>query len=238
MIVFFDIGNCLYDPYSTFRRTIEMLGHGDLAERMLAENGTYPDQPGRHDAMLTAFGLSDDEVEAYFREFTRHPVFHPGIPELLAELRARGVQIGVISDGHFDTQVSKLETWGLLQYIDANMVFIGSLPEDRGRAPGVYPKGTQLEGSKRDVATFRNIFKSITERMDIEPGQCLMVGDDYIRDALHPIAAGWKGVWFVPNPQAANTMPDDEEASQVPTIVNLNELKSFLSFEGEPSEGA
>ena len=58
-----------------------------------------------------------------------------------------------------------------------------------------------------------------------------MVGDDFVRDALHPIEAGWKGVWFVPNSQAASTLPDDEDKSKVPTIVNLNELTSFLSLE-------
>ncbi len=233
MIVFFDIGNCLYDPYSTFRQTVEALGRGAVAEKMLTEIGTYPDQPGRHDAMLETFGFTKEEIEAYFQQFTHHPVFHAGVPELLKELHENGVKLGVISDGHFDTQVSKLEAWGLSQYLDAEMVFIGSLPEDQGRAPGVYPKGTQLKGSKHQVETFHQIVKALQERMDIEPAECLMVGDDFVRDALHPIEAGWKGVWFVPNPQAASTMPDDEDASQVPTIVNLIDLKSYVSLEEE-----
>lgn len=228
MIVFFDIGNCLYDPYRTFRRSIAAVGRDDVADKMLAEVGTYPDQPGRHDPMLQAYGLTPGEIETYFREFTNNPVYHLGSPDILTRLRERGVQLGVLSDGHFDTQIGKLQAWGVSDLIDAAMIFIGSGPDEHGRAPGVYPRGTQLAGTKYDVETFHTVFKSVGERLDIAPDQCVMVGDDYVRDALHAIEAGWKGIWFVPNQQAANTLPQDGAVTEVPKIVDLNELDRLL----------
>ena len=229
MLVFFDIGNCLYDPYRTFKRTIAALGHGAAADEMLAKIGTYPDQPGRHDPLLRALGMSAAEIDGYFHEFIHHPVFHAGSPEILDRLREMGVHVGVISDGDFDTQIQKLRAWGVADRFSPEMVFIGSSPENRGRAPGFYPKGVQLEGSKHEVATFRTIAHLMEDLHGVAPQDCWMVGDDFVRDALHPREAGWRAVWFVPNPQAAGTLPEGADPESVPQIIDLTEVARMVA---------
>jgi FMN phosphatase YigB (HAD superfamily) len=231
MVVFFDIGNCLYDPYQTFRRTLAALGRAEAAETLLARFGAYPDQPGRHDPWLRLCGFSRAEIEAYYHSFFHEPVFHRGSPEILDRLRARGARLGIISDGHFDTQVGKLRAWGLSDRFDPRVVFIGSLPDDLTRTPGDYPEGVQLPPTKRRLETFHTISARVRELYGAAPGDCWMVGDDFVRDALHPIRAGWHGVWFAANDPARRTRPAEAIPEAVPEIDDLALMEGLVCGE-------
>ncbi len=227
-IVFFDIGNCLYDPYRTFARALMHVAHANLADPILQRFGAYPDQPGRHDPMLAAFGLTPAEISAYFREFIEHPVYHAGSPEVLDRLRARGARLGVISDGHFDTQVAKLAAWGLADTFAPELTFIGCSASDRTREPGDYNDGVLLPATKREIATFHMISDRVRHLLGAEPDACCMVGDDFVRDAHHPVQAGWQGVWFVPNEPARRTLPDAAGAAKIPWIEDLLQLEDLV----------
>ncbi len=229
MVVFFDIGNCIYDPYRTFRRTLQRMEREALADRILDRYGVYPDQPGRQDDWLKAFGFTGGEIETYYQIFFHEPVFHCGIPEVFAQLRRRGAHLGFISDGHFDTQVEKLRAWGLADRFDPDLRFIGSTSADRGRAPGVYAEGIQLPGSKHEVETFRFIGELVRRFYGIGAPGCTMVGDHYVRDALHPTLAGWRGVWFVPNEPARRTR-DDESTPAEADIPEIDDLRRLVSI--------
>ncbi len=231
-VVFFDIGNCLYDPYRTFRRTLDALGRSELAEAILARWGVYPDQPGRHDPWLRMCGFSDGEIAEYFRRFFHEPVFHAGSPAILDRLRARGARLGVISDGHFDTQVGKLRAWGLSDRFDPRVVFIGSSQADLTRPPGDYAEGVQLPATKHDLATFHTASARAHELYGVAPAGCWMVGDDYVRDALQPTRAGWRGVWFVPNEPARRSGPPpggpEDAGAAVPVIDDLALMEGLV----------
>ncbi len=221
MVVFFDIGNCLYDPYRTFRQTLAALGRAELAEKILDRYGAYPDQPGRHDPWLRLFGFGRAEIESYYQRFFHEPVFHRGSPEILDRLRARGARLGILSDGHFDTQVGKLRAWGLSDRFDPRMVFIGSSEDDLTRTPGIYPEGVQLPQTKCRLETFHAISTRVRELCDVAPGDCWMVGDDFVRDALHPVRAGWHGIWFAANEPARRTRPREAVPETIPEIDDL-----------------
>jgi FMN phosphatase YigB (HAD superfamily) len=231
-MVFFDIGNCLYDPYRTFQRTLAALGRPELADTILARFGVYPDQPGRHDPWLQQCGFSRAEIGEYFRRFFHEPVYHAGSPAILDRMRARGAHLGIISDGHFGTQVGKLRAWGLSDRFDPRVVFIGSSQDDLTRTPGDYPEGVQLPGTKRQLVTFHTISARARELYGVVPENCWMVGDDYVRDALHPMQTGWRGVWFVPNEPARRTRPplgDPADTGEVvPTIDDLARLEGLV----------
>jgi len=228
VVVFFDIGNCLYDPYLTFRQTLAALGRAEVAEKILAHYGAYPDQPGRHDPWLRLFGFGRAEIESYYQRFFHEPVFHRGSPEILDRLRARGVHLGIISDGHFDTQVGKLRAWGLSDRFDPRVVFIGSSPDDLTRTPGDYREGVQLPETKRRLETFHTISARARELYDAAPGDCWMVGDDFVRDALHPVRAGWHGVWFTPNEPARRTRPVEGAPEKIPEIDDLAQMEGLV----------
>lgn len=228
MVVFFDIGNCLYDPYETFRRTLAALGRSETAESLLARMGAYPDQPGRHDAWLRLCGFSRAEIETYYHRFFHEPAWHRGSPEILTRLRARGAHLGIISDGHFDTQVGKLRAWGLAAQFDPQMVFIGSSAADLTRTPGDYPEGVQLPLTKRRLETFHTVCARARELYGAKPEDCWMVGDDFVRDALHPIRAGWHGVWFAVNEPARRTRPPEDVPEAVPLIDDLARMEELV----------
>ncbi len=224
MVVLFDIGNCLYDPHATFRGALARIGKADQAARILSAFGTYLDQPGRQDDLLRQLGFSHAEVRAYFDAFIGHPALHAGVPDVLDRLRASGASLGVVSDGHFDTQIAKLKAWGLTARFDAHLIFIGSTDVTRARIPGDYPDGTQLAGSKREADTFTFIRARIRER----PGDGFMVGDDFVRDALNPTKAGLRGIWFVPNEQAERTLPAGADPASVTRITHLTQLEDLV----------
>ncbi|MFC1572660.1 HAD family hydrolase [Candidatus Eisenbacteria bacterium] len=228
VVVLFDIGNCLYDPWRTFPRTMEAIGRADLISPILERFGVYPDQPGRHDKLLQAFGMSAEEMAAYYHVFFHHPVFHRGVPEVLDRLRDKGAHLGVVSDGHFDTQLGKLEAWGLAAKFEPELTFIGSLETDLTRRPGTYDRGIQLEATKHDIATFQTILAHIEKFCGAAAQSCFMVGDDFTRDALHPTRAGLNGVWCVANEQARNTQPPDADVEAVQQIESLTQMEAII----------
>jgi FMN phosphatase YigB (HAD superfamily) len=214
VIVFFDIGNCLYDPWRTFRRTLRALGRARLADEILARGGLYADQPGRHDAWLRAAGLTAEEIAEYFRRFIHEPVLHAGARETLERLRERGARLGIVSDGDFATQLLKLEAWGLRPFFAPELTFI-TASASAGR-----PGGVALAGSKREAGTFRTILA----RAGAAPPECWMIGDDYVRDALRPVQAGMRAVWFAPNEPARLTRPRNVADPRIIRIASLRRL--------------
>ena len=147
---------------------------------------------------------------------------------ILDRLRERGARLGLISDGHFETQIGKLQAWNLSDRFAREIVYIGSLPQDQGRTPGLYPEGIQLEGTKHQLATYHAITERVGRLYGAGAADCVMVGDDYTRHAWHPVQAGWRGVWFVGNEAAQRTRPPEAADDAVPCIRDLAELEEIV----------
>lgn len=100
----------------------------------------------------------------------------PGATELLDALRARGLMVGVLSNGFAEVQYRKIARAGLTDKIDRVV-----LSDDIGI-------------TKPDTRLFRHA-QTLTPYPHT-PGAHLMIGDNPATDIGGALAAGWKAIWF------------------------------------------
>lgn len=110
---------------------------------------------------LRAAGFDEELAEAMYRldfEPTCHPLY-PDVPDVLAEIRHRGCRIGLVSDFHYDLR-PELQAQGVAGSFDAFVIS--------------FEHGFQKPDPR--------MFTTALERLDVEAGDALMVGDRVSHD--------------------------------------------------------
>ena len=115
-------------------------------------------------SVLTALNVEfDDEptaldllFEQYLREYRQAWRPFPDAIDVLLSLRARGLRLGLLTNGNEEQQLTKLEVIGLTEHFDVVCI---------SEAIGV---------QKPDVGAFY----SLARLLDVEPRQCLFIGDN------------------------------------------------------------
>jgi len=97
---------------------------------------------------------------------------HPDADHALADLRARGFHLGLISDGPLDAQQVKVDALGLTERLDAVVLTEALGCEFRKPHP--------------------RAFRDLAERLGAPPGACIYVADNPSKDFQGPAAAGWR----------------------------------------------
>lgn len=115
--------------------------------------------------------LSQALAHRYFQERRVYPRY-PEVDELLQALEGQ-YKLGIVTNGVPDLQQDKLEGSGLGVQFQATVI------------------SGQLDIGKPD----RGIFDHICQQLEVEPSQCVMVGDNAERDIAGAINAGIKSVW-------------------------------------------
>ncbi len=141
------------------------------------------------------------ELEAFWLStFPRLAAPMPGLNVLLETLRARGVRLGVVTNGRGRAQHPKLDVLGIRSFLEVILV-----SEDMGV-------------KKPD----RRIFELALEQLRLSPHEVWMVGDHPVNDTLGARAAGLTGVWFK---QGYHAWPGDEprglEIDALPGLLEL-----------------
>lgn len=149
-------------------------------------------------ASLEAFGAGDraGELAAAYRRRrrSRYRLF-PDALGVIAELRARGLRIGVVTNGPPDLQREKLEMTGLFEVVDAVAI------------------SGEIGVGKPDSA----IFETVLEALDVAPKDAVMIGDSVERDMYGADAVGMASVW-------RTSSANDERMVGRPTIRSLSGL--------------
>ena len=127
---------------------------------------------------------------------------YPEVPEVLAELRARGVIVAVCSNWDWDLDRS-LEQAGLTELVDVQVT--------SARAGARKPH--------------RRIFDHTLEAVGVAPGEALFVGDTWRADVEGPRAAGIPAVHIWRERRAA---PPPPLTDGVRRITDLRGLLEFL----------
>ena len=110
-----------------------------------------------------------------------------GAPELLAELRRRGVRIAVVTNNIVSEQVAKMKRLGLAASVDALVV------------------SEAVGSSKPDVG----IFRAALQEIGVAAEQAVMLGDSWSADIEGALRAGIRAVWFNPRGAAAPVIRED-----------------------------
>lgn len=118
---------------------------------------------------VTSVELLDD----YLLHFRKHCKSFAGMLEMLEALKARGYQLGMITNGRTSFQLSNIRALGIEAYFDTIVI-------------------SEEEEVKKPEST---IFQRALERMDIKAHEAIFVGDHLINDVKGAKDIGMRAVW-------------------------------------------
>lgn len=127
-----------------------------------------------------------------------HPF--PGIPELFAKIREKGMKIGICTNMTADWQMKKLIQLGLIDQCD----FIVSSEEADAEKPA------------------RAIFDLCLEKAGCLASECLFIGDNPVCDIQGALDAGMNALWLAQNPDKRAKYPD------LPFVKSVTELATQI----------
>lgn len=213
--VFLDLDGTLFDRDAAVRELFAEQHRalssrlGGVAEPRFVERLLELDDHGHADKRQT-YGilvrelgldaaLGEQLVEHYREHYPRFGATFADALPTLAALRARGLALGLITNGRVDTQSAKVERLGLAPYLDAVLI-------------------SEREGVRKPD---RRIYARALERLGVAASEAWHVGDHPMADVAGAHAAGLTAVWrhvpYWPEP-----------ATQAFTIFSLAELLPLI----------
>lgn len=191
--VAFDLDGTLYDRYSTLRSIAYLLHRElrdwfprDLSAKELGRQLVKVDYRYNYFGGWTAVAqrlkdagvllpqvdnrLLDGEVAS---RIGRAAVPYPFTLDMLASLRSKGFQLGLLTNGNSRLQRAKLRCLGLENAFDCVLV------------------SSEVGADKPDP----RIFRLCAQAMDLEPGQMAYVGDNPMADVQGAYNAGCIPIW-------------------------------------------
>ena len=198
--IFFDVDDTLYDQVDTFRRAYEeVFGNRfelDIRElfkaRSRRSDEVFEDsQTGKitMEAMYIhrgqkafedlGFSITVEEALEFQAAYARNQA-NLMVPEctaqLLDELKEKGIQLGVITNGPSAHQWKKVNA----------LIVSRWMPE----------KNLIVSGDIGIIKPNRGIFDVARERVGVEEDEIWFVGDSYLNDIVGAKGAGWKALWI------------------------------------------
>jgi putative hydrolase of the HAD superfamily len=217
--VFFDIDDTVYDQFLPFRRAFEsVFAHRFDAlnlERLFVCSRARSDEVFE---MVARGELTKSEMYAYricrafedcgaflsevdglafqtaYAAEQRRITLLPDMVRIFDHLQAKGVPMGIISNGPEAHQMRKVQTLGLEKWIAPEYFLISGAVGAAKPAPA--------------------IFREAERRFNVLPKACIYIGDAYAIDVIGAKRAGWRAIWLNRRgnviPEDAVYFPDDE----------------------------
>lgn len=179
--VIFDLDDTLYNEKqyvkSGYRAIAEYLGRPEAADEMWC---CFENSEPAIDTYLGRVGLihRKEECLKIYREHKPEISLNAGVVQQLADLRNKGVKIGIITDGRPTGQRNKIEALGLETMVD-DIIITDELGGEQFRKPC-------------DIA-----FRIMQRRWRIPFEQLMYVGDNIHKDFAAPKQLGMK--WYLVN---------------------------------------
>ncbi len=140
----------------------------------------------------------------------------PGAVETLAELRDRGMRLGVISNTIWPAEHHwhDLERFGMVKYLQVALFSA----QERAWKPG------------------RVIFERALRALGLEPAEVIFVGDSLVADVYGAQRVGMRGVW-IKQPYIARGLNIEPDATieQLPELVEVVREWSNAGFTTDPT---
>lgn len=183
----FDLDDTLY-----LERDFVLSGYRAVAGRVWRDHAIDIESPlrslfesGRRGDLFTeAFRMLGVEVQESYLALlvdlyrSHSPRIAPCVDyEVVRTLRAKGFKTGIVTDGWKNVQASKIEALGIAGDIDS-IILTDALGGRDFWKPSPVP------------------FKRVLERLEVEPGQAVYIGDNPAKDFIGAHAAGMKAIWL------------------------------------------
>ena len=182
--VIFDLDDTLYSEKEYVRSGYRKIAEAfpqipDLYEKLLA---AFKEGKPAIDAAFEESGALTDENKAKAIQTYRFQIpdirLYPGVRDMLADIRAGGRKLGLITDGRPEGQRAKIEALGIENLFD-EMIITDELGGPQKRKP------------------CEDAFVIMQERMDVPFGRMAYVGDNIRKDFMAPDRLGMKSIYFV-----------------------------------------
>ncbi|GAA5511992.1 pyrimidine 5'-nucleotidase YjjG [Deinococcus carri] len=205
--VFFDLDGTLHDRAATIRGWLaghvarHALPDGYAARFTELDNFGYRPKREVLPGLVRELGLPHDP-EVLLADFGEHslaaPVPMPHAHDVLRELRARGIRIGVVTNGWVEAQTACLERTGLTPLVDDVVI----------------SKGVGL--SKPDPA----IYRLALARLGVDAADAWFVGDSPRNDVWGPQQVGLRAA-YLPTGHALNGETPDAVLRDLRDVLRL-----------------
>jgi HAD superfamily hydrolase (TIGR01549 family) len=160
---FRDYSDLLWKKYSNQKLTLEELR---IARMVMAleyfQIGITHKQASEFQAQ---YELNSDNLQLFTE-----------VPELIKVIEAKGILVGIITNGPVQHQFNKIQSLDLTSYVSNDHIFISD-------AVGVAKPNKQ-------------IFHYVADMIGMIPREILYIGDSWPNDVVAPIEAGWKAIWY------------------------------------------
>jgi putative hydrolase of the HAD superfamily len=187
--VLFDLDGTLYDrdrlavdlfhaQYAEFAHELRGIGYERFVRDAVAmDDHGYGVKEAGYRALVQSWGLdaalAERLIAHFWASYEGHCTLTDDVRRTLAELRRRGLKLGVITNGPSAMQRRKLEVLGLEKTFDATLV-------------------SEEEGVRKPDA---EIFRRALSRCRVEAHEALFVGDHPVADVEGAHRAGLLAVW-------------------------------------------
>jgi len=209
--VIFDLDDTLYSERdyvrSGYSKIADYLGDMTAADRMYE---LFLEGKAAIDAYLEENDSIDKKAECLkiYREQLPDIILYDGITNLLAELRSKGIKIGIITDGRIEGQKKKIEALGLSEYLD-DCIITDELGGVQFRKPN-------------DIS-----FRIMQNRWKIPFEQIIYVGDNLSKDFQAPRQLGIRSLWFN-NPDGLYTR-NNKNNTDLKAISSISEMSAYIA---------
>ena len=133
------------------------------------------------DELLKRENIQSEEIKQKCLHAYRYQIpeihLYEGVREMLAELRKKGLKLGIITDGRPEGQRAKLQVLGLEPMVDY-IIVTDELGGIECRKPN-------------SIA-----FESMREKLAVEYSKMCYVGDNIKKDFIAPEKLGMRSIWF------------------------------------------
>lgn len=193
-----------FDPDEFLRRTYSSMdGQYELVLRGEIDMETYRRNYVRY--AVEPWGELDEELFRSYSDARRQSVdlleLHDDAVETIRALRARGLKIGILTNGPSELQRRKLRRIGIESEMDAVAV------------------SEEIDAWKPDPEAY----KRAVALLGLEPGEVAMVGDNVENDVAGALAAGLAAAVWVE--RAPGELPEGahlaKELAEVPRLLGL-----------------
>lgn len=203
--VIFDLDDTLYSEKeyvkSGYKAVSDYLGGGYEAKLWSFFQAGKP----AIDELLKELGRQNEKAEALESYRSHKPDIHPypGVAEMIKELKAKGIKLGIITDGRPEGQHNKLEALGLK--VD-DVIITDELGGIQFRKPC-------------DIA-----FRIIMTRWRLNPADIVYVGDNPVKDFQAPQQLGMKSIYFANQ----DGLYHDEKDIGYPTVNSIENVQMLV----------
>ncbi|MRX71861.1 HAD-IA family hydrolase [Bacillus lacus] len=186
--VLFDLDGTMLDRHTTLQAFLKnqhsrITEFKHIPEKMFLDTFTILDDRGYvwkdivYQKLIEEWniqGLSAEELlQDYLENFPRFCIAFPRLFETLQKLRQMGMKLGVITNGKSGFQLANIKALGIEGFFDSILV-------------------SETVGMRKPN---QEIFHLAATYLEVEPHQCLFVGDHPVNDVRAAESAGMTGVW-------------------------------------------